>query len=101
MVAGATTFNASELPPELTPREAAEALGVHVDTVRKNMAEGSLVARNAAPAASRRPTWRIPLDAVLEFRGSYEKQGAVTVATISTARPRKFVDDVFGANQFA
>ncbi len=61
-----------DLPRELTIKEAAEMLGVSIETVRAYLAEGSLVFRNAAPLKSCRKMIRIPVAAVLAMRGDYQ-----------------------------
>jgi len=73
MVASATAIDS--FTPELTIREASNALGVSQKTVRRYLTEGSLIARNAAPLSSARAMWRIPLDAIQAMRSSYTVQG--------------------------
>jgi excisionase family DNA binding protein len=78
------------LDPELTIQQAAELLSVHAETVRRYIAEGLLVARNAAPPSRRRKQWRIPQGAVLAIRNGYEKQGSTRPATTSAHRVERF-----------
>jgi len=68
---------------EVTIAEAAQLLGIHPKTVRKHIADGTLAARDAAPASSKRPLFKLPIDAVLELRGSY----AEAVQPVKPVRP--------------
>jgi hypothetical protein len=78
------------LAAELTIREAAEVLGVCQKTVRRYLADGSLIARNAAPLASRRPAWRIPLAVALALRGCYQSQCKTRQAHASGCRAERY-----------
>jgi hypothetical protein len=70
---------------ELTVDEAAQELGVHPKTVRKYIAEGALIARDAAPPSSQHHDWRIPFSAVTEMRAGYQQRSIP--APIKIARP--------------
>lgn len=61
-----------DLPDEVSAQQAAEILGVTKRTVLKYYSEGLLPARNIAPPSSTRPSYRFPLDKIVDFRSSYE-----------------------------
>ena len=90
MVAAVAGFDTGQLTRELTVAEAAEVLGVSQKTVRRYLSQGALIARDISTPASKRATCRIPLDAALDLRGAYAKQGETRRARASVARPAPY-----------
>lgn len=82
---------------EVDINEAAQLLGVHSKTVREYIKQGVLIARDAAPPSSKRPLYKLPLDAVLEFRGSYgaveqrPKPARHIVGRVAKYTPKNFI----------
>ena len=62
------------LERELTPREAADVLGVSRHTVYRLIRDGALEARSAGLPNSRRPNYRILEREVIELRTSFTRQ---------------------------
>jgi len=60
-----------KLPEEVGLSDAADILGVSVRTVRRDIDDGILPFRNAAPSRSIQVVYRIPLTAIVELRTSY------------------------------
>jgi hypothetical protein len=83
-------IEASEPNKELTIKEAAQLLSVHTKTVGRYIAQGALVARDAAPPSSQNHDWRIPLSAVLTMRSGYQSHAVKTPIKQTTPHTKKF-----------
>jgi hypothetical protein len=75
-LSGRTTKVAGlDLPTELSLREAAQVLGCDPKTVLRYIDDGMLQWRNAAPASSSRPIYKICSQSAIRLRTSYRQTG--------------------------